>query len=97
LSNTDKEQLALFQLRSWLADRHGNLIKFKARIVAKGFSQIPGEDFSEIFSSVAKFLTLCIFLSYMAFLDWEVHHVDVVATYLHGLLKEDIYGYTQWC
>ena len=48
-------------------DRHSNLIKFKARIVAKGFSQIPGEDFSETFSSVAKFSTLRAFLSYVAF------------------------------
>ena len=27
----------------------------------------------------------------MAFLDWQVHHVNVVAAYLHGPLEEDIY------
>ena len=27
----------------------------------------------------------------MAFLDWEVHHVNVIAAYLHGPLEEDIY------
>jgi len=67
------------------------LVKFKARIVTKGFSQIPGEDFTNTFSSIAKFSTLRIFFSYVAFLDWELHHVNVVATYLHGPLDEDIY------
>jgi len=72
-------------------DGHGNLIKFKACIVAKGFLQIPGEDFTNTFSSVAKFSTLWILLSYMAYLNWHLYHVDVVATYLHGPLDEDIY------
>jgi len=39
-------------------DGHGNLLKFKACIVAKGFSQVSSEDFTNTFSSVAKFSTL---------------------------------------
>jgi len=39
-------------------DGHGNHLKFKARIVAQSFSQVPGLDFTETFSSVAKFTTL---------------------------------------
>jgi len=54
-------------------DRHGRRIKFKARIVAKGFSQIPGEDFTETFSSVAKFTTLHVFLALSVHLDFEIH------------------------
>jgi len=50
-------------------DGYSNLVKFKACIVAKGFSQIPREDFTDTFSSVAKFSTLQIFLSYIAYLD----------------------------
>ena len=69
-------------------DGHGNLIKFKACIVAKGFSQISEED---TFSSVAKFSTLQIFLAYVAYLDWDLHHVDVVTAYLHGPLDKEIY------
>jgi len=42
-------------------------------------SQIPEEDFMDIFSSVAKFSTLWIFLAYVAYLDWDLHYVDVVA------------------
>jgi len=39
-------------------DGHENHLKFKARIVAQGFSQMSGLDFIETFSSVAKFMTL---------------------------------------
>jgi len=46
-------------------DGYGNLVKFKAHIVAKGFSQIPREDFTDTFSFVTKFSTLQIFLSYI--------------------------------
>jgi len=81
---------------SWIVfreklDGYGNWVKFKAHIVAKGFLQVPGEDFTETFSSVAKFNTLQIFLTLAAFMDYEIHQVDVVATYLRGNLDEEIY------
>ena len=72
-------------------DRHRNLIKFKACIVAKGFSQIPREDFTDTFSSITKFSTLRIFLAYVTYLDWDLHHVNIVATYLYGPLDKEIY------
>ena len=39
-------------------NKHGNCIKFKAHIVAKGFLQVLSKDFSENFFSVAKFTIL---------------------------------------
>jgi len=72
-------------------DGHSQRIKFKARIVAKGFSQVPREDFTETFSSVAKFTTLHVFLALSAHLDFEIHQVDVVAAYLQGDLDKEIY------
>ena len=72
-------------------DGQGNHVKYKARIVARGFSQVPGEDFTETFSSVAKFTTLRVFLSLAAFLDFDIHQIDIVAAYLQGDLDEEIY------
>jgi len=72
-------------------DGHGKHIKFKAWIVAQGFSQVPGLDFTETFSSVARFTTLRIFLALTAFLNLELHQVDVVGAYLQGDLDEEIY------
>jgi len=39
-------------------DGYGKHVKFKAQIVAQGFSQVPGLDFTEMFSSVARFTML---------------------------------------
>ena len=72
-------------------DENGQRTKFKAQIVAKGFSQVPGQDFMEMFSSVAKFTTLRIFLALAAYLDFEIHQVDIIAAYLQGNLDEEIY------
>jgi hypothetical protein len=72
-------------------DADGNTVKFKARIVAKGYSQIPGLDFEQTSATVARFTTLRTLLSLAAREDWEVHHVDVVGAYLNGDLKEELY------
>jgi len=72
-------------------DGNGNITKYKARIVARGFSQIPGQDFTDTFSSVAKFTTLRTLLSTIAHKRWELHQVDVVAAYLRGDLDEELY------
>jgi len=72
-------------------DENDQQTKFKARIIAKGFSQVPGQDFMEMFSSVAKFTTLRIFLALATYLDFEIHQVDIIAAYLQGDLDEEIY------
>ena len=72
-------------------DGHGKHVKFKARIVTQGFLQVPGLDFTETFSSVARFMTLQIFLVLTTFLDLELHQVNVVGAYLQGDLDEEIY------
>jgi hypothetical protein len=69
----------------------GNHTKFKAQIITHRFSQIPGIDFNETFSSVAKFTTLQIFLSLAAFLNFDIHQLDIVGAYLQGELDEEIY------
>jgi hypothetical protein len=65
-------------------DGHRNIIKHKARIVAKGYSQIPGQDFDLTFSPYAP-------LAVVAREDWELHQVDIVGAYPQGNLDEEIY------
>jgi len=52
---------------------------------------VLGLDFIETFSLVAKFTTLQIFLALTAFLNLELHQVDVIEVYLQGDLDEKIY------
>ncbi len=72
-------------------DGNGNLIKLKARMVGKGYAQVPGKDFIQTFASVARFTTLRTLLAVVAHEGWELHQVDVVAAYLQGTLDEEIY------
>ena len=65
--------------------------KYKARLVAQGFSQIPGQDFDETFSPVAKWESMRIMLALAAIFDLELHHLDVKTAYLHGKIEEEIY------
>jgi hypothetical protein len=72
-------------------NEEGKVEKFKARLVEKGYSQVEGIDFGEIFSHVTK-LTSIIFLLYVIVAFYlEVEQMDVNTTFLHGDLEEDIY------
>ncbi len=69
----------------------GTIQKYKARVVAQGFTQVEGVDFDKTFMPVAKFASLCAILALAAELDLEVHQMDVKSAYLNGELKEDIH------
>jgi Reverse transcriptase (RNA-dependent DNA polymerase) len=70
---------------------NGLVDRYKASLVAKGFTQTYGIDFQETFSPVAKLNTIRIILSLAANLDWPLHQLDVKNVFLHSDLKEEIY------
>ena len=65
--------------------------KHKARIVAKGFSQVEGIDYTQTFSPIAKMNFVCLVLSLATTFKWEVHQMNVKSAFLHGDLHEEIY------
>ncbi len=69
----------------------GLLDRFKARLVAQGFSQVPGDDFTETFSPTVRFESLQTLLAIGASLDWEIHQTDVVSAYPRSILHADVY------
>ena len=69
----------------------GKVEKYKAQLVAKGYSQVSGIDFGDIFSPVAKVTSIRLLLSVAAAFDFEVEQMDVKTTFLHGDLEEEIY------
>ena len=69
----------------------GKVEKYKAWLVAKGYSQLEGIVFGDIFSHVAKLNSIRFLLSISAAFDIEVEHMDVKTTFLHGDLEEEIY------
>jgi len=60
-------------------------------LVAKGYSQVSGIDFGDIFSPVAKVASIRLLLSVVAAFDFEVEQMDVKTTFLHQDLEEEIY------
>jgi hypothetical protein len=54
-----------------------NSVRYRARLVAKGFSQKSGIDYSETFSPVVRFSTLRLLLALSVELDLEIIHLDV--------------------
>ena len=67
------------------------ILKYKARIVAQGFTQVKGVDFDKTFALVAKLSILCNILTVAAEHNLKVHQMDVKCTYLNGKLEEEIF------
>jgi hypothetical protein len=65
--------------------------KYKARLVAQGFSQKYGSDYSETFAPVAKMTSFRILMSIAVQYDLLVEQCDVQTAYLHSELEEEIY------
>ena len=64
---------------------------YKARYVVKGFRQIEGKDYSELFASVAHKDSIRVFLSIVNHLDLECHQVDIKGAFLNGVIDKLIY------
>src|SRR5713226_7336055 len=69
----------------------GSPLKYKAILVAKGYSQVHGIDYNETFAPVAKMDSIRLALAIAASKQWEVHHMDVKCAFLNGDITEYIY------
>lgn len=72
-------------------DQQGRIVKFKARLVARGFSQRKGVDFEETFAPTVKYDSLRMALAIATAEDLEIHQVDVENAYLAADLEEEIF------
>ena len=63
----------------------------RAHLVAKGFSQVEGMDYNQVFSPVVCFETVHLIVSMAALESWHMHGLDVRNAYLYGELDEEIY------
>ncbi len=72
-------------------DEFGNPIRFKARLVARGFSQQYLVDYDETFAPVARISSFRLMLAFANQNNLLVHHMDVKTAFLNSELKEEIF------
>jgi hypothetical protein len=69
----------------------GSIEKYKARFVARGFSQKEGIDYEETFSLVARYTSIRTIIALAAKMKWKLHQMDVKTTFLNGFIEEEVY------
>lgn len=67
----------------------GTIIQFKARLCARGFTQIYGVDYLETHAPVVKTDSIRLLLSMAATLDWEIHVIDVNSAFLNSEMPDE--------
>ncbi|GKD09358.1 retrovirus-related pol polyprotein from transposon TNT 1-94 [Tanacetum coccineum] len=72
-------------------DQKGNIERYKAHLVAKGYTQEEGIDSNESFSRVSRNDSLRIVMALVDHYDLELHQMDVKTAFLNGDLHEDVY------
>ena len=72
-------------------DAKGNLTRYKARLVAQGFNQVPGRDLDETWAPLPISATLRALFAVAAAKDWEVYHVDVKTAFLNAKMDKEMY------
>ena len=64
---------------------------YRSRLVAMGFIQIPGVDFTDSFAPVVSDVTLRILLILKMIFEWDTKLIDVEQAFLYGDLENEIY------
>ena len=74
-----------------LKNDNEKLLKYKARLVVKGFGQKQSIDIDENFSPVVKMCSVRVILGLTASMNIELEQFDVKIAFLHGDLDEEIF------
>jgi hypothetical protein len=69
----------------------GSIVHYKAHLVAKGFDQWCGIDYTETCSPVIKPATVRLVLAIAVHFNWPIRQLDISNAFLHGNLQEDVY------
>ena len=67
------------------------VVRYKARLVAQGFSQSPGIDYMETYSPVVDAITFRYLINMAVQEKFDMHLMDVVTAYLYGSLDNEIF------
>ena len=74
-----------------LKNDNEKLLKYKTRLVVKGFSQKQGIDLDKKISPVVKMCSIRVILGLVANMNLKLEQLDVKTAFLHGDLDEEIF------
>ncbi|KAE8229103.1 hypothetical protein CF326_g5936 [Tilletia indica] len=69
----------------------GSIQKYKARLVARGFTQVEGVDFDETFAPTSRLQNMRLLCALAAALGMDIHQIDYETAYLNATLKNQIF------
>jgi hypothetical protein len=72
-------------------NEQGQIVKNKARLVYKGYAQVEGQYFDEIFAPMERLEAIIMVLAYACHNNFKVYHMDVESSFLNGYLEEEVY------
>lgn len=72
-------------------DEQGEVVRNNSRLVAQGYTQQEGIDFSESFAPVERLEAIRLLLSYVINHDIVLYQMDVKSYFLNGLIYEEVY------
>ena len=70
---------------------NNTVAKHKVRLVARGFLQKPGIDYSEVYAPVARIETVRLVVEMASNHNWALFHMDVKSVFLNGPLEESVF------
>ncbi|GAU44851.1 hypothetical protein TSUD_112250 [Trifolium subterraneum] len=88
---TDKRAIDVKWIYKLKLRPNGEIAKYKARLVSRGFLQKAGIDFNEVYAPVARLETIRIVVAIAAYNGWKMHQLDVESAFLNGPLEEEVY------
>ncbi|CAJ2652909.1 unnamed protein product [Trifolium pratense] len=72
-------------------NEQGEVVRNKARLVAQGYSQQEGIDYTETFAPVARLEAIRLLLSYAVNHGITLYQMDVKSAFLNGFISEEVY------
>lgn len=65
----------------------GSINKYKARLVVKGYNQLPGKDYGETYLHVVKLTTIRILVSLLLTKKWDTQQIEINNAFINDSIQ----------
>jgi len=76
-------------------DDAGNVVHYKVRYVAKGYTQCYGVNYDKTTAPTAQMESFHTLMHLAASLNWDIQHIDIKMAFLHGILPDNETAYLE--